>query len=101
MSEVQKQYANKQYANRARPESMFLAGVEVRWELVEWLAWIVGGPTADVLVEALYLHLPFVLLKRRDEEAILSAIERAPEPPEELAELQLVLRARRATRRDD
>ena len=46
---------------------MFLAGVEVPGELVEWLQWMVGGRTADVLSEALYIHSPLVLLSARDD----------------------------------
>jgi len=37
---------------------MFIAGVEVRAELVEWLQWMVGGQTADALAEALYVYSP-------------------------------------------
>jgi hypothetical protein len=85
-------------APEARPGSIHVAGVEVRCELVEWLQWMVGGCTADVLSEALYLHLPFVALTTRDEEAILVAIERAAEPPDGLGELECVLRGKRRTR---
>jgi hypothetical protein len=77
---------------------MFLAGVGVPWELVEWLQWIVGGRTGDLLSEALYIHSPVVVLTTRDEEAILKTIESADVPPEGLGELQDVLRARHSAR---
>jgi hypothetical protein len=83
---------------KPRPDSMFLAGVEVPGELVEWLQWMVGGRTADVLSEALYIHSPLVLLSARDEDAILQAIRRSPELPNGLVELEHVLTARRKTR---
>jgi hypothetical protein len=77
---------------------MLLAGVEVPWELVEWLQWIVAGPTGDRLSEALYIHAPLAILTTRDEEAILKTIESADVPPDRLGELQQGLRARRAAR---
>ena len=83
---------------KPRPDSMLLAGVDVPWELVEWLQWIVGGRTGDLLSEALYIHSPVAVLTTRDEEAMLKAIERADEPLEGLGELHQVLRARHAAR---
>jgi len=80
---------------KPRPDSMLLAGVEVPWELVEWLQWIVAGPTGDRLSEALYIH---AILTTRDEEAILKTIESADVPHDRLGELQQGLRARRAAR---
>jgi len=81
-----------------RPESMLLVGVEVRWELVEWLSWMVHGRTADVLSDSMYVRSVFAVLSPLDEEAILAAIDGALEPPDGLTELREALISRRAER---
>ena len=81
-----------------RPESMLLVGVEVRWELVEWLSWMVQGRTADVLSDSMYVRSVFAVLSPLDEEAILAAIDGALEPPDGLTELREALISRRAAR---
>jgi hypothetical protein len=81
-----------------RPESMLLVGVEVRWELVEWLSWMVQGRTADVLSDSMYVRSVFAVLSPLDEEAILAAIDGALEPPDGLTELREALISRRAER---
>jgi hypothetical protein len=81
-----------------RPESMLLVGVEVRWELVEWLSWMVEGRTADVLSESMYVRSVLAVLSPLDEEAILAAIDGALEPPAGLTDLREALISRRAER---
>jgi hypothetical protein len=90
MTEVQPQKPDQP----PRPDSMFLIGVEVPWELVEWLSWMVGGRTADALSDALFIHSPLVALSTPDEEAILATIDGTAEPPEGLTELREALAAR-------
>jgi hypothetical protein len=69
-----------------------LRGVEVAPELVEWLSSRVGEPSATTLREALYGVQAHVYIGHDDQRRIFDALESAPDRPEELEPLRVLLR---------